>query len=73
MLGNSLVNNNGDNSSIGQFQPTKTDFLCSNKITLIKKVIKRHGSRDPLSTMPLLEGRNLKATIYEYVQENTDS
>lgn len=36
----SLLNNNGDNSSIGQFQPTKTDFLCSNKITLIKKVIK---------------------------------
>lgn len=32
-----------------------------------------HGSRDPLSTMPLLEGRNLKATIYEYVQENSDS
>lgn len=60
MLDDSLVNNNGDNSSIGQLQPIKTDFLCSNKITLIKKVIKK--TKYPWITGPLSPETDHKET-----------
>lgn len=56
----SLVNNNGDNSSIGQFQPIKTDFLCSNKITLIKKSNKK--TKYPWITQPLSPETDHKET-----------